>query len=154
MSRRVSWLGGVSAVLLVCALVFTMLPAAFAQETTGGIKGYVKDKSGASVPKAEVELTSEALIVPKKAVADNAGYFYFAVLPPGSYTLSVTAPGFRTYKQIGIPLTVGALPTIDVSMEIGSVAETIEVTGRAPIVDVTTSKVAVAITESDIDNLP
>ena len=50
MSRRVSWLGGVSAVLLVCALVLTMLPAAYAQETTGGIKGYVKDKSGASVP--------------------------------------------------------------------------------------------------------
>src|SRR5580698_10000156 len=137
MSRRVSWLGGV-----VCALVFTMVPAAFAQETTGGMKGYVKDKSGASVPKAEVELTSEALIVPKKAVADNAGYFYFSVLPTGSYTLTVTANGFRTYKQIGIPLTVGALPTIDINMEIGSVSETVEVTGRAPIVDVTTSKVA------------
>jgi hypothetical protein len=131
-----------------------MLPGAAAQETTGGIKGYVKDKSGASGPKAEVELTSEALIVPKKAVADNAGYFYFSVLPPGSYTLTVTAPGFRTYKQVGIPLSVGTLPTIDINMEIGSVAETIEVTGRAPIVDVTTSKVAVAITEADIDNLP
>ena len=155
MSRRVSsWLGGASAVLLVCALVFTMLPGATAQETTGGIKGYVKDKSGASVPKAEVELTSEALIVAKKAVADNAGYFYFSVLPPGSYTLTVSAPGFRTYKQVGIPLTVGALPTIDINMEIGSVAETIEVTGRAPIVDVTTSKVAVTITEADVDNLP
>src|SRR6266403_4164477 len=154
MSRRVSWLGGVSAVLLVFALVFTMLSAAYAQETTGGIKGYVKDKSGASVPKAEVELTSTALIVPKKAQADNAGYFYFAVLPPGSYTLSVTAPGFRSYKQVGIPMTAGALPTIDINLEIGSVAETIEVTGRAPIVDVTTSKVAVAITSQDIDTLP
>jgi len=101
-----------------------MLPAAYAQETTGGIKGYVKDKSGASVPKAEVELTSTALIVPKKAQADNAGYFYFAVLPPGSYTLSVTAPGFRSYKQVGIPMTAGALPTIDINLEIGSVAET------------------------------
>jgi hypothetical protein len=149
MSRRVSWLGGV-----VCALVFTMLPAAYAQETTGGIKGYVKDKSGASVPKAEVELTSTALIVPKKAVADSAGYFYFSVLPPGTYNLSVSAAGFRSYKQVGIPLTVGALPTIDINMEIGSVSETVEVTGRAPIVDVTTSKVAVTITESDIDNLP
>ncbi len=154
MSRRVSWLGGVSAVLLVCALVFTMLPAAYAQETTGGIKGYVKDKSGASIPKAEVELTSTALIVPKKAQVDNAGYFYFAVLPPGSYTLSVTAPGFRSYKQVGIPMTAGALPTIDINLEIGSVAETIEVTGTAPIVDVTTSKVAVAITSQDIDTLP
>src|SRR5580700_2661249 len=149
MSRRVSWLGGV-----VCALVFTMLPAAYAQETTGGIKGYVKDKSGASVPKAEVELTSTALIVPKKAVADSAGYFYFSVLPPGTYNLSVSAAGFRSYKQVGIPLTVGALPTIEINMEIGTVAETVEVTGTPPIVDVTTSKVAVTITDSDIDNLP
>src|SRR5258706_224375 len=149
MSRCVSWLGGMSAVLLVCALVFAMLPAAYAQETTGGIKGYVKDKSGASVPKAEVELTSTALIVPKKAQADNAGYFYFAVLPPGSYTLTVTAAGFRTYKQVGIPISAAALPTIDINLEIGSVAETIEITGRVPIVDVTTSKVAVAITPAD-----
>jgi len=149
MSRRVSWLGGV-----VCALVFTMLPAAYAQETTGGIKGYVKDKSGASVPKAEVELTSTALIVPKKAVADSAGYFYFSVLPPGTYNLSVSAAGFRSYKQVGIPLTVGALPTIEINMEIGTVAETVEVTGTPPIVDVTTSKVAVTITDSDIEIRP
>src|SRR5258708_12770714 len=110
MSRRVSWLGGVSAVLIVCALVLTMLPAAYAQETTGGIKGYVKDKSGASVPKAEVELTSTALIVPKKAQADNAGYFYFAVLPPGTYTLTLTPPGFPTYKQLCIPISPAPLP--------------------------------------------
>ncbi|MGB7847252.1 MAG: carboxypeptidase regulatory-like domain-containing protein [Candidatus Acidiferrum sp.] len=154
MRKRLTWLGSVLAVLLVCVLVLTMLPPAFAQETTGGVKGYIKDKSGASVPKAEVELTSSALLVPKKAEADNAGYFYFSLLPPGSYTVTVTAPGFRTFKQTEIPLTVGALPTIDINMEIGSLSEVIEVTGRAPIVDVTTSKVAVAITETDIDNLP
>ena len=154
MCRRLTCLGNVLTVLLVCALVFTMLPAAFAQETTGGIKGYVKDTSGASVPNAGVELTSAALLVPKKAAADNAGYFYFSLLPPGSYTLTVTAPGFHTYKQAGIPLSVGALPTIEINMQIGSLTETVEVTGQAPIVDVTTSKVAEAITEADIEGLP
>ena len=74
MSRRVSWLGGVSAaVLLVCALVFTMLPAAFAQDTTGGIKVYVKDKSSGSIPNAQLELTSTALLGAKKGETDSAG---------------------------------------------------------------------------------
>jgi len=135
-------------------VLFATCSLSLAQETTGGIKGYVKDKSGASVPKAEVELTSTALIVPKKAHVDSAGYFYFPLLPPGNYSLTITAPGFRTYKQLEVPLTVGALPSIDVNLEIGSVAEVVEVTGAAPIVDVTTSKVATTITEADVDNLP
>jgi len=124
-------------VLLICALALAIQPTALAQETTGGIKGYVKDSSGARIPGAQLELTSAALLVPKKAESDNAGYFYFSVLPPGSYTLTVTAPKFHTYKQTDIALTVGALPTIDVSLEVGTVSEIVEVTGRTPIVDVT-----------------
>ena len=140
--------------LLVLLAVAILVPSALAQETTGGIKGYVKDTSGGAVPKAEVELTSSALITPKKAVADNAGYFYFSLLPPGTYTVTVTATHFRTYKQTEIPLSVGALPTLDITLEIGTMSEIVEVTGKAPNIDVTTSKVAVAITESDIENLP
>src|SRR6266849_5985447 len=127
MSRRVSWLGGVSAaVLLVCALVFTMLPAAFAQDTTGVIKVYVKDKSSGSIPNAQLELTSTALLGAKKGETDSAGYYYFQALPPGDYNLTVSAPNFRTYKQKAIQLLVGKLPTIEVTLEIGSKAETIE----------------------------
>jgi len=154
MERRLTCFGGLLAVFLVCALAFTMLPTAAAQETTGGIKGYVKDKSGATVPKAEVELAGPALLVPRKAPTDNAGYFYFPLVPPGEYSLTVTAAGFHTYKLTGIPLAVGQLPTLDIGLDVGAVSEVIEVTGKAPIVDVTTSKVAVAITESDISNLP
>ncbi|HXH68594.1 MAG TPA: carboxypeptidase-like regulatory domain-containing protein, partial [Candidatus Limnocylindrales bacterium] len=154
MSRRVSWLGGVSAVLLVFALVFTMLPAAFAQDTTGGIKVYVKDKSGATIPNAQLELASTALLGAKKGDTDSAGYYYFQALPPGAYNLTVSAPNFRTYKQTGIQLSVGKLPTIDVTLEIGSKAETIEVTGRSPLVDVTSVNVVVDIPQEVIDNIP
>jgi len=116
--------------------------------------GVSRYSSGARIPGAQLELTSAALLAPKKADSDNAGYFYFSLLPPGSYTLTVTAPKFHTYKQTDIALTVGALPTIDVSLEVGTVSEIVEVTGRTPIVDVTTSKVAVAITQDDINGLP
>jgi len=142
----------VSAVLLVCALAFTMLPAASAQDTTGGIKVYVKDKSGASIPNAQLEVTSTALLGAKKGGTDSAGYYYFQALPPGDYNLTVsTAPNFRTYKETAIQLLVGKLPTIEVTLEIGSKAETIEVTGRAPLVDVTSVNVVVDIPQEVID---
>lgn len=140
------------AALIVLASVF--VPVAYSQETTGGIKGYVKDKTGATIAKAEVELASPALLASRKAETDGAGYFYFQLLPPGDYSVTVTSQGFRGYKQSGISISVGNVPTLEILMEVGAVTQTVEVTGQAPIVDVTTSKVAVAIEQEDIDNLP
>jgi hypothetical protein len=130
-----------------------LLPA-LAQETTGGINGHVKDKSGAAIAKAQVELSSQALLTAKKMDTDNAGYFYFQQLPPGTYILTVTAPNFRTFRQTGIALEVGKLPTFEIGLEVGALTETVEVSGQSPIVDVTTSKVAVDIPREVIDNLP
>jgi Carboxypeptidase regulatory-like domain/TonB-dependent Receptor Plug Domain len=139
---------------VLALLAFGFVPRAGSQETTGGIKGYVKDKSAATVAGAEVELSGPALIAPRKAVSDGAGYFYFQLLPPGEYTLTVTSKGFRTFKQSGITVETGSLPTLDISMDVGSISETVEVSARAPIVDVTTSKVAVTIPEDVIENIP
>ena len=143
------------AICTLVALVLGLAPfMATAQETTGGIKGYVKDKSGAVVPGAKVEISSPALITPRTLTSDGAGYFYASALPPGSYTVTVSASGFRAYKHSGISLSAGELPTFEVLLEVGAVTETVEVTGQAPVVDVTTSKVAVTITPQDINTLP
>ncbi len=146
-----SWIGLLGVFLL--ALVFFALGAK-AQETTADLQGYVKDQSGGTIPKATVEITSPALIGSKKKQTDEAGYFRFHYLPPGEYTLTVSAPNFRTYKQTGITLDVGKLPTIDVALQIGQMAEILEVSGKAPIVEVTTSKAAVTIPEEVLKNLP
>src|SRR5712675_1130929 len=81
MSSRSCLLGhevkAISAKLLLClCTVFALGALLVGQETTGGIKGYVKDKSGAVIARAQVELQSTALIVPKKAETDGAGYFF------------------------------------------------------------------------------
>src|SRR4051812_44510815 len=101
------------AVLLILAAPFVL-----AQETTAGIQGTVKDSSGGVVPKATVEVTSPSLIGVKTADTDQAGYFRFVNLPPGTYTLTVKATGFRTSKQADIPLEVGHVPTANVMMEV------------------------------------
>lgn len=127
---------------------------AIAQETTAGMQGTVKDPAGAVVSKATVEVSSPSLIGIKKLETDNGGYYRFANLPPGTYTLTVTAQGFSTQKQTGILLEVGKLPTIDISMKVGGTEQTVEVSSAAPLVDVATSKVQTNITADVLENVP
>src|SRR5258707_8738305 len=84
-----------------------------AQETTAGMQGTVKDSSGAVVPSAAIEVTGSSLIGIRKLQTDSTGEYRITALPPGDYTLSVSAPGFQTFKQTGISLDVGRLPNID-----------------------------------------
>jgi len=125
-----------------------------AQETTAGLQGNVKDASGGAIAKANVEVTSPALIGIKKAQTDVAGYYRFANLPPGTYTLTVTAAGFRTYKQDNLELLVGHLPTLDVTMQVGAVTETVDVSAQAALIDPTQSKVQTNIPDTSLMNLP
>jgi Carboxypeptidase regulatory-like domain/TonB dependent receptor-like, beta-barrel/TonB-dependent Receptor Plug Domain len=141
--------------LLSAALITSLLlPCAPAQETTAGVQGSVKDPSGASVANATVEVSGPALIGTRKLLTDETGNYRFAALPPGTYVLTVTAAGFRTYKQGGIDLSVGRLPSIEVRLEVGVVAETVEVAATSPMVDPTQSKVAVTVQQEVLDNLP
>jgi len=131
-----------------------LVSAAFAQETTAGLQGTVKDPTGAVVSKATVEVSGPALIGVKKVETDQSGYFRFANLPPGEYTLSVTAAGFKGLKRSGISLDTGKLPTIDLNMEVGATEQTVEVSAAAPLVDVATSKVQTNVSAATIDGIP
>jgi hypothetical protein len=135
-------------------LILLFAAATAAQETTGGIQGTVKDPSGAVIPNAEVVAKGSTLVGEKQAMTDSAGYYHFANLPPGSYIITVTARGFRTIKREGVVLEVGHLPTIDLVLEIGSTAETIEVTGTSPVIDVTTSQTMTNVTDDVINSVP
>src|ERR1035437_3068627 len=140
--------------LLAVFIPILISPCVFAQETSAGIQGTVKDPAGALVVKAKVEVASPALIGTKKAESDSASYFRFANLPPGVYSLTVTSAGFRTFKQEGINLEVGRLPSIDVRLEVGAITETVEVSSQAALIDSTQSKVQATITNSTLMNLP
>jgi Carboxypeptidase regulatory-like domain/TonB dependent receptor/TonB-dependent Receptor Plug Domain len=129
-------------------------PSVFAQETTAGLQGTVKDPSGASVANANVEVSGTTLLGIRKVRTDDSGAYRVTALPPGTYALTVTVPGFRTFKQVGIDLAVGRLPTLDVKLEVGAVAETVEVSSSAAMVDASQSKVSVTVQQEVLDNLP
>jgi hypothetical protein len=139
------------AILIVVALCAIGL---LAQETTGGLQGTVKDANGAVVPKASVELSGTALAGTKALVTDATGYYRFANLPPGTYTVSVKAEGFSTLKRENITIAVGHLPTLDLSLKVGSQATVVEVTAEAPVIDVAVSSTATNVSESVIADVP
>jgi hypothetical protein len=140
-------LKGALKMLLGVTLFALIAPCALAQETTGSIQGTVTDASGAAVSGARVEASSPALVRPLTVTTDAGGTYVFASLPPGTYTLTVSASGFATIKQEGISLQIGKVLSADLQLQVGNVAENVVVTSEAPIVDVTQSKVATNISQ-------
>jgi len=140
-----------SLVLVLCGL-FSL--ATLAQETTGGLQGVVKDPSGAVVPNAKVVVTASTLVGSKELGTDGSGYYHFANLPAGTYTMTVTAKGFKTFKRADLVLEVGHLPTIDISLEVGTAETIVEVTSAAPQIDVTTNVTQTNVTEDVINDIP
>jgi len=140
--------------LLVAAALIVTSCALFAQETTGGLTGAIKDPTGAVVSGAHVVVTGTALAGTKEQDTDSSGYYRFSNLPPGTYAISVTAKGFKTTKREGLTLEVGHLPSVDITLEVGAAAEVVEVSGAAPEIDVTTNHTMTNITEDVINDVP
>ncbi len=135
---------------------FLLLVAApsvlFAQAS---IVGTVKDSSGAVLPGVTVEASSPALIEKSRTVVTNAtGQYAIEDLRPGTYTVTFSLSGFSTVKREGIELTGNFIATVNADMKVGGVAETITVTGEAPVVDVTSARTQETISSQTIREIP
>jgi Carboxypeptidase regulatory-like domain len=101
------------------------------------ITGVVRDPSGAVLPGVTVEAASDALIEKvRSVVTDGAGQYRAVDLRPGAYVVTFTLPGFSTIKRDGLVVSGAATFVVNVEMRVGSLEETITVTGEAPVVDV------------------
>jgi carboxypeptidase family protein/TonB-dependent receptor-like protein len=138
--------------LVVVAL---LCGSAYAQETGGTVRGTVTDPSGAAIPNASVELSGSLLPRSFITTTSDAGIYQFAQVPPGTgYLVAVTAQGFRLAKVGGINVEIGKASTLDLKLEVGQVAEVVEVTAEANMVDTQSSSSAVTIDKSFFDVLP
>jgi hypothetical protein len=139
-------------------LVFALLAVAavpgvaLAQVSLAGV---VKDSSGAVLPGVTVEAASPALIEKtRSAVTDGTGQYQIIDLRPGSYTVTFTLAGFSIVKREGVGLAGAGVVTINADMKVGNVAETINVTGETPVVEVQTTRRQSVIDSSTINDLP
>jgi hypothetical protein len=147
------------ALMLTLALAFgftvcNLVQPAGAQETTGALQGTIKDASGAVVPGATVTVTTPALIGSKVLTTDSSGYFHFANLPPGTYTIVVSTKGFDTLKRDNVTVEVGHVPTLDLVLKIGEVTTVVEVNTSGPQIDTTTVTSLTNIPQEELQNTP
>jgi hypothetical protein len=137
----------------VALLVAALLPAvAHAQASIGGV---VRDSSGAVLPGVTVEAASPVLIEKvRSSVTDGNGRFTIVELRPGAYTVTFTLPGFNSVKREGVNLAGAAVIAVDAEMRVGSLAETITVTGEAPIVDVSSTTRQLVLDRESVQLIP
>ncbi|PYR30521.1 MAG: hypothetical protein DMF90_27445, partial [Acidobacteria bacterium] len=136
----------------ILVLLFPL--AAWAQQSSG-ISGQVKDVSGGVLPGVTVEAASPVLIEKvRTSVTDGEGRYRLVDLRPGTYVVTFSLAGFSTFKRDGVVLTAGFTAEIDAEMRVGSVTETVTVSGQSPLVDVHNVRGQTSVSDETLDTLP
>ena len=139
----------------IAVLVFFLVPATlFAQTITSTITGVVTDQSRATIPGAEVTATNVATGVAFAAVSDDLGSYRIALLPPGTYDLSVELPGFKTGLVTGIEARVDVVVARDVILEVGEVTEHVTVAAETNLVETESPNIGSVVSERQLVELP
>jgi Carboxypeptidase regulatory-like domain len=141
----------IARLVVAASLSLLLLPAAaWAQSSIAGV---VKDASGAVLPGVQVDVRSPALIEQvRTAVTDSQGVYRIVDLRPGTYSVTFMLPGFSTFERNGVELPTSFTATVNAEMKLGSIAETITVSGEAPVVDVHTASQSQQVIPSEVRN--
>jgi len=132
-------------------------PRALAQSgsASGVIHGTIQDESGAALPGVTATLSSPAIQVRQVVTTSDAqGNYRFGELPVGIYSITFELAGFTTFIRNELRLPVGFVARVDVTMKIGSVEESVTVTGGAPVIDVTTTTTSVTLNAETLNEIP
>jgi hypothetical protein len=144
-------------------LICTLLPAALAllpihpanaQILYGGLVGNVTDASGGAIPGAKVTIHHTATGTTRDTTTNETGTYRFPTIPPGVYTMSVQAAGFRAFRQSGIEVTVNNLTRADARLELGEVTEQVTVEGNAAPLQTDRAEVRHEVDKGTLENVP
>ena len=142
--------------IFVLTSLALLLGAPLAQaQTTGSITGLVTDASGAVLPGVTITLSGERLIGgPQTQVSDTSGTYRFDRLVPGAYNVKFELQGFRTVERPDVRISAAFVATINGKMEVGSLSETITVTGESPTVDVRSNVQQTVMNQEILEGIP
>src|SRR5829696_8424293 len=143
----------IRAVLIFAFVGILFAPLGARAQST--ISGTVKDTSGAVLPGVTVEASSDVLIEKvRSTTTDGNGLYRLADLRPGTYKITFTLPGFSTFVRDTVELASDFNATINADMRVGSLEETITVTGESPIVDVQSARRQRTLDSELVQSLP
>jgi carboxypeptidase family protein len=132
-----------------------LLPLPAAGQQSSGIAGVVRDTSGAVLPGVTVEAASAALIEKVRSVfTDDQGRYNIVDLRPGNYDVTFTLPGFGTVRRERVELSSGFTATVNVELQVGTLEETVTVTGASPLVDTSNVREQSVLSRDLLDTLP
>ena len=142
-------------VLGALAVSVAVIAPAWAQSSfTASARGVVTDSSGGSIPGAKIVLTEADKNVPHIVTSDEAGRFFLTALPPGPYTLLVEANGFKKHSLKNIQLAVQQQATFDVSLQVGDLSASVEVSSQAPLLNTTIATLGQVVENRYMLSLP
>ena len=141
------------ALVLLTVLALGLVPAAEAQQTESRIVGKVTDSSDAALPGVTVNVTSKTNGAIRSVVTDGSGIYAVTNLGPGDYAIEVELAGFQTRNR-ELALGVGQVQTVDISLPVAGVAESVTVEGEAPVLEVASARIGVNVSPEEVKNLP
>ena len=142
-----------SALLSLCLFVAIAEPLP-GQRATASVAGSVRDASGAAVASANVIARNLDTGVERESASNEAGFYAITALPAGRYSVSISLEGFQTYVVPELVLQVDQQATVNADLEVGAVAETVEVVGSAAVVDTRSSTLNTVVTNKMMTDLP
>ncbi|MGH9628763.1 MAG: TonB-dependent receptor domain-containing protein, partial [Bryobacteraceae bacterium] len=142
--------------LLIISLMLISVdaPVASAQVLYGSIVGTVTDQSNAVVPQATVRVTNTSTGLSREATTDASGYYSIPNLMQGSCDVSITAPGFKPLKQTGVNVVINTVSRIDLSLEVGTVTDSVTVEASAALLQTSKTDVNANLASRAVTNLP
>ena len=142
----------IAAVVIVLSFLVVLPATVLAQSS---VTGTVRDSSGGVLPGVTVEAASPALIEKVRSVVTDAqGIYRIVDLRPGPYTVTFTLPGFNTFRRTGIELRAEFTATVDAELAVGTLEETITVSGQAPLVDTSSARAQTQYAAATLQALP
>ena len=141
---------------LVCAAIAALLGMAgpaMAQSATGGLRGAVRDAQGV-IPGVTITLTNDANGVARDTISNASGEYSFPAVDPSTYSIRAGVQGFKTFERRGVRIGAQQFVTLDITLEVGTVAETITVTADAPLIETSNASHAEVLDSKTLETLP
>lgn len=153
--RNVGSFAASSVAAAVLAFLLALSPLCMhAQGTTATVVGAVRDQTGASIPNAEVTLVNKGTSDVRKIMSGADGDFAFNLVPPGSYSVSIVAHGFKRFEVPEMTLAAGDQPRVDANLAVGSATETVTVEAVTPLIQSESSSLQSSVNQQAVQDLP
>ena len=139
----------------LCLSIIGLTTPATAQTNYGAVRGLVSDPQGSVLPSASVTVTNEQTHVARKSLTNTGGEYLFTALDPGTYTITIIAPGFSKIRQTAVVVSIGNISTVDAALKTGDVTQEVIVTGDTdPLIDTATASEGQTFDTQKLQDLP